>query len=76
MYLAVPLLKGQISCREFMRGETLKAPIRADKPVDFVAIDSPFGASSDMARLIADRGLEPHDAKVVALHRVPRRSAA
>ena len=76
VYLAVPLLKGQISCREFMRGETLNAPIRADKPVEFLAIDSPFGADSDLARLIADRGLQPDNPKVVSIHRAPKRVAA
>jgi len=58
VYLAVPLLKGQISCREFMRGELLKAPIKADAPIDFTALESPYGENSALARLIADRGLE------------------
>ncbi len=59
VYLAVPLLQGQISCREFMRGEVLKAPVRADAPVDFVKLDSPYSANSELARLIAERGLAP-----------------
>ena len=58
VYLAVPLLKGQISCREFMRGEKLKAPIKADAPLDFLALESPYGENSELARMIADRGLE------------------
>ena len=75
VYLAVPLLKGQISCREFMRGATLKTPVCADKPLDFVAIDSPFAADSELARLIADRGLEPESPNVIALHRPARKAA-
>jgi len=58
VYLAVPLLKGQISCREFMRGEKLKAAVKADTPVDFLALESPYGADSELARLISDRGLD------------------
>ena len=77
VYLAVPLLQGQISCREFMRGETLKAPVRADAPMDFVKLDSPYSADSELAKLIAERGLAPDNAKVVALHgaRTRRRAA-
>lgn len=59
VYLAVPLLKGQISCREFMRGEVLKAAVSVDQPVDFTAIESPYSANSELGRLIADRGLDP-----------------
>jgi sialic acid synthase SpsE len=71
VYLAVPLLNGQISCREFMRGELLKAPVKADAPIDFVAIDSPYSENSALARLIAERGLDrTPPAKPVAL--VPR----
>jgi N-acetylneuraminate synthase len=66
VYLAVPLLKGQISCREFMRGEKLKAEVKANAPIDFVSLDSPYSENSELARLIADRGLDPSPpAKVV-----------
>ena len=58
VYLAVPLLKGQISCREFMRGEVLREAVAADKPVAFTSIDSPYSANSDLGRMIADRGLD------------------
>lgn len=59
VYLAVPLLKGQISCREFMRGEVLRAPVSADAPVNFTAIESPYSANSELGRLISERGLDP-----------------
>ena len=59
VYLAIPLQKGQISCREFMRGEKLKAAVKADAPVAFTAIDSPYSANSDLGKLIANRGLDP-----------------
>jgi N-acetylneuraminate synthase len=62
VYLAIPLLKGQISCRELMRGETLKVAVPADKPVGFLDIDSPYGADSELGRMIAERGLDPEPA--------------
>jgi sialic acid synthase SpsE len=57
VYLAVPLLNGQISCREFMRGEVLKKPVQADAPVPFLAIESPYSANSELGKMIARRGL-------------------
>ena len=59
VYLAVPLLKGQISAREFMRGEVLKTAVGQDAPVDFTAIESPYSANSDLGHMIAQRGLDP-----------------
>ena len=59
VYLAIPLLKGQISAREFMRGEVLKSAVEADAPVAFTAIESPYSANSDLGQMIAQRGLEP-----------------
>jgi N-acetylneuraminate synthase len=59
VYLAVPLQKGQISCREMMRGEVLLAPVAKDAPVAFRNIDSPYGADSQLARTIEGRGIDP-----------------
>ena len=42
VYLAIPLQKGQISCRELMSGETLQAPIAKDAPILIDAIDSAY----------------------------------
>ena len=42
VYLAIPLLKGQISCRELMSGEMLLAPAAKDQPITIDAIDSPY----------------------------------
>ena len=42
VYLAVPLQKGQISCRELMSGEMLLAPVAKDQPILIDAIDSPY----------------------------------
>lgn len=57
VYLAVPLQKGQISCRELMHGEVLLQPVAAEKPIMIDAIDSPYAASEHLKSLIYKRGL-------------------
>jgi len=57
VYLAIPLLKGQVSCRELMRGEVLLKSVPADQPIMIDAIDSPYAYSSDLKKEILDRGL-------------------
>lgn len=57
VYLAIPLQKGQISCRELMRGEVLLQDIGADRPVMIDAIDSPYAASESLKALIYGRGI-------------------
>jgi sialic acid synthase SpsE len=66
VYLAIPLQKGQISCRELMRGEVLTETIEADAPVRIEAIDSPYARVPGLRRLIADRGVDPQDPAGVA----------
>jgi N-acetylneuraminate synthase len=58
VYLAVPLLKGQISCRELMRGEVLLQAIRQDEPILIDAIDSPYASIPSLRDLIYARGLD------------------
>jgi N-acetylneuraminate synthase len=59
VYLAVPLLRGQISCRELMRGEVILNAVAPDRPILFADIESPYGADSDFRRMIDQRGLDP-----------------
>jgi len=59
VYLAIPLLKGQLSCRELMRGEVLRAAVAADAPIHLADIDSPYSADSTLRRLIDERGVAP-----------------
>lgn len=57
VYLAIPLQKGQISCRELMRGEVLLRDIVTDQPVMIDAIDSPYAGSEGLKALIYGRGI-------------------
>ena len=57
VYLAVPLQKGQISCRELMHGEVLLKAIAADSPVRIDDIDSPYAHNEQLKALIYSRGL-------------------
>ncbi|MGO9817615.1 MAG: N-acetylneuraminate synthase family protein [Acidocella sp.] len=58
VYLAVPLQKGQISCREMMKGEVLINAVSKDEAIDFKNIDSPYGANSALAKMIEQRGID------------------
>ena len=71
VYLAVPLQRGQISCREMMKGEVLLGPVAKDGAIAFTNIDSPYGVDSQLARMIEQRGIDPASAgdstKVVSI---------
>ena len=57
VYLAVPLQRGQISCRELMHGEVLLSNIAADAPLRIDDIDSPYAHNEQLKALIYARGL-------------------
>jgi N-acetylneuraminate synthase len=56
-YLAIPLLKGQLSCREIMNGELLTKPIKANEPLTIEHIDGPYSEDSYLKNLILKRGI-------------------
>ncbi len=58
VYLAIPLQKGQISCRELMRGEVLLRPVKRDEPILIDAIDSPYASIPALRDTIYARGLD------------------
>ena len=57
VYLAIPLQKGQISCRELMSGEMLLRDIEPDNPIMIDDIDSPYSYNDSLKKTIYDRGL-------------------
>lgn len=56
-YLAIPLRKGQLSCREVMNGEKLILPIKADDPLTINHIDGPYNEHEGLRNVILNRGL-------------------
>ncbi len=57
VYLAIPLQKGQISCRELMRGEVIRSAVKKDAPILIDQIDSPYASISSLRALIYGRGI-------------------
>lgn len=56
-YLAIPLNKGQLSCREVMNGEKLIAPIKANEALSVTHIDGPYNENESLRNLILNRGI-------------------
>lgn len=56
-YLAIPLRKGQLSCREVMNGEALVKPILADQALTIDHIGGPYSENENLRSLILERGL-------------------
>jgi len=59
VYLAIPLQRGQISCRELMSGEVLLSPVSQDEAIPIDAIESPYSSIPSLRNLIYSRGLPP-----------------
>lgn len=57
VYLAIPLQKGQISCRELMRGEVLLKSVEKDQPIMIEMIDSPYAYNAELKQIIYNRGI-------------------
>jgi len=57
LYLAIPLQKGQLSCREVMTGQVLLSDVEKDKPVMIDQIDSPYAYDEELKEAIYARGI-------------------
>jgi N-acetylneuraminate synthase len=58
-FLAIPLLKGQLSCRELIGGEGLAKPILANEPLTIDHLDNPYSRTTRLGDTIRDRGIDP-----------------
>lgn len=56
-YLAIPLLKGQLSCRELMDGEVLNQELGKDQPLKVNYIEGAYASNPSMQKLINERGV-------------------
>jgi len=57
IYLAIPLQKGQISCRELMNGEMLIHRLMKDQTIMIDDIDSAYAYNEELKKVIYERGL-------------------
>jgi len=57
VYLAIPLQKGQISCRELMQGETLQRALMKDEAILIDSIDSAYTYNEELKKQIYERGI-------------------
>jgi N-acetylneuraminate synthase len=57
VYLAIPLQKGQISCRELVAGEVLVKVCGKDDALTLEHFDNPYSRSDTLRALIASRGV-------------------
>jgi sialic acid synthase SpsE len=58
VYLAIPLQRGQLSCRELMRGEILLKAVKKDAPVKIDDIESPYSQIPSLRQTIYNRGFD------------------
>jgi N-acetylneuraminate synthase len=58
VYLAIPLLKGQLSCRELISGEALAQGVSAHGAVMIDHLDNPYSRTTMLREQILSRGLD------------------
>jgi sialic acid synthase SpsE len=60
-YLAIPLQRGQLSCRELITGDALVAGVSADEPITVDMFDNPYARPGFLHERIVCRGIERAD---------------
>jgi N-acetylneuraminate synthase len=56
-YLAIPLKKGQLSCRELLNGEKITKAVKKNEPLTIDNIDGPYKNNKKLRELIKNRGI-------------------
>ena len=56
-YLAIPLQKGQLSCRELLGNQVLAKKVKADSPLMVDAVDSLYNRDQSLRKQLYNRGL-------------------
>jgi sialic acid synthase SpsE len=57
-YLAIPLHKGQLSCREVMNTETIIKPIKKNEMLLIDHVDGPYSENKSLRETILNRGID------------------
>lgn len=58
-FLAIPLLQGQLSCRELIGGEPLARALQRGEPLTVDHLDNPYSRNPVLREKIVTRGLAP-----------------
>ena len=56
-FLAIPLQKGQLSCREILNGVTITTDVLINEPLMLKHVDSPYSMYDSLSKLVAERGV-------------------
>ncbi len=60
-FMAIPLLQGQLSCRELIEGEVLSKPLASGAPLMLDGVDTPYARNAQMRARIERRGIATSD---------------
>ncbi len=61
VFMAIPLLQGQLSCRELIAGDPLSEPVLSGSPLMLASVDTPYARNPAMRARVNGRGLPAGD---------------
>ena len=64
--MSIPLMHGQLSCRELIEGEVITKPVRKGQPLLLDSVDTPYGRSPELRKRIEARGIAAHQEAAAA----------